>query len=49
MSRVYKVGEVSDILENVLSNTYDLKSIYIRRDIKYYISKIRASIFFFKR
>ena len=33
MSRVYKVGEVSDILENVLSNTYDLKSIYIEGEI----------------
>ena len=33
MSKVYKVGEVADILENVLSNTYDLKSIYIEGEI----------------
>ena len=29
MSKVYKVGEISDILDRMISNIYDLKSIYI--------------------
>lgn len=46
MSKVYKVGEVADILENVLSNTYDLKSIYIEGEISNVVYQKSGHLYF---
>ena len=43
---VYKVGEVADILENVLSNTYDLKSIYIEGEISNVVYQKSGHLYF---
>lgn len=46
MSKVYKVGEVADILENVLFNTYDLKSIYIEGEISNVVYQKSGHLYF---
>lgn len=46
MGKVYKVGEVADILENVLSNTYDLKSIYIEGEISNVVYQKSGHLYF---
>ena len=46
MSKVYKVGEVADILENVLSNTYDLKSIYIEGEVSNVVYQKSGHLYF---
>lgn len=46
MSKVYKVGEVANILENVLSNTYDLKSIYIEGEISNVVYQKSGHLYF---
>lgn len=46
MSKIYKVGEVADILENVLSNTYDLKSIYIEGEISNVVYQKSGHLYF---
>lgn len=46
MGKVYKVGEISDILENVLSNTYDLKSIYIEGEISNVVYQKSGHLYF---
>lgn len=46
MGKVYKVGEVADILENILSNTYDLKSIYIEGEISNVVYQKSGHLYF---
>ena len=46
MSKVSNVGEVADILENVLSNTYDLKSIYIEGEISNVVYQKSGHLYF---
>ena len=46
MSKVYKVGEISDILDRMISNIYDLKSIYIEGEISNVVYQKSGHLYF---
>lgn len=46
MSKVYKVGEISDILDKMISNIYDLKSIYIEGEISNVVYQKSGHLYF---
>ena len=46
MSKVYKVGEISDILDRMISNIYDLKSVYIEGEISNVVYQKSGHLYF---